>query len=211
LSRSVRIPVSRIHRPKFIMRSFKPAEEIERLAGSLREDGQQSDIKVRPHPEVDGDYELVFGDCRLESLAVIEAEEVDAVVEELDEERMLFAQWAENEHRLPLSEYDRGRWLRHMIQEYDFSQKALAERIGRPGKAGEVWVSRRLAILRLEEKVTRALLHRMSMRHIRAILNLGATDEELHELGKEIAHYVKVHEDLPPSAPHPGHPQPWRH
>jgi len=39
----------------------------------------------------------------------------------------------------------------------------------------------------------------LRLRHIRAILNLGATDEELHELGKEIAHYVKVHEDLPPS------------
>jgi len=181
------------------MRSFKPAEEIERLAGSLREDGQQSDIKVRPHPEVEGDYELVFGDCRLDSLALIEAEEVDAVVEDLDEERMLFAQWAENEHRLPLSEYDRGRWLRHVIEEYGYTQKGLAERIGRPGKAGEHWVSRRLAILRLEEIVSRAILNQLSIRQTQAILNLGATQEELYELNREMEHYVKIHGVPPPS------------
>ena len=199
MNRSVRIPVSRIHRPKFVMRSFKPAEEIERLAGSLREDGQQSDIKVRPHPEVEGDFELVFGDCRLDSLALIEAEEVDAVVEDLDEERMLFAQWAENEHRLPLSEYDRGRWLRHVIEEYGYTQKGLAERIGRPGKAGENWVSRRLAILRLEEIVSRAILNQLSIRQTQAILNLDATQEELHELNREMEHYAKIHGGPPPS------------
>jgi hypothetical protein len=62
-----------------------------------------------------------------------------------------------------------------------------------------VWVSRHLSILRLEEKVTRALLFRMSMRHIQAILNLDATEEELQELGREIEHHVKVHGDLPAS------------
>ena len=199
MSRSVRIPVSRIHRPKFVMRSHKPRDEIERLASSLRDDGQQSDIKVRPHPEIDGDYELVFGDCRLEALELNGVDEVNAIVEELVGERMLLAQWAENDHRLPVSEYDRGRWLRHMIQEHGYKQKDLAERIGRPGKSGEVWVSRRLAILRLEKKVTRALLFQLSIRQSQAILNLSATEEELHELGREIEHYAKIHGGPPPS------------
>ena len=199
MSQSIRVSISRIHRPKFVIRSHKPAEEIERLAGSLREDGQQSDIKVRPHPEIEGDFELVFGDCRLEALELIGVDEVNAIVEELDGERFLLAQWAENENRLPLSEYDRGRWLRHMIQEHGHSQRELAERIGRPGNAGEQWVSRRLAILRLEEVLSRATVHRMSLRQAQAVLNLGATQEELCELGREIEHYVKVHEDLPPS------------
>ncbi len=199
MSQSIRVSISRIHRPKFVIRSHKPAEEIERLAGSLREDGQLEDIKVRPHPEIDGDYELVFGDCRLEGLALNEAKEVDAVVEELDDERVLLAQWAENENRLPLSEYDRGRWLRHMIEEHGYKQKALAERIGRPGKAGEHWVGRRLAILRLEKIVSRAILFQLSIRQSQAILNLGATEEELHELGREIEHYAKIHGGPPPS------------
>ena len=199
MGRSVRVPLSRIHRPPFAVRSFKDPEEIERLANSLREDGQLESVRLRPHPDIEGDYELVFGDCRIDGLNLIGAGEVDAVIEDLDEESVLFAQWAENEFRLPLSEYDRGRWLRHMIEEYGYSQKDLAERIGRPGNAGEQWVSRRLAILRLEGVLSRATVHRMSLRQTQAILNLDATEEELHELGREIEHHVKTHGDLPAS------------
>jgi len=152
----LRLPLDVIHPSPLQMRLGMDAEALEELAESLRRDGQQRPIKVRPHPSRAGEYEIVYGHRTYEAAKLAGLSELDAIVEEMSDEEVMWAQWAENEYREALCDYDRARWLKKMIDEYGYSTRELADKL----RKSQPWVVYHLKMLELEEVITRVITSR---------------------------------------------------
>ncbi|NLH82910.1 MAG: plasmid partitioning protein RepB [Phyllobacteriaceae bacterium] len=79
----------------------------ESLVASMRDHGQQVPILVRPHPETEGRYQVVYGHRRLRAAAELERP-VRAVVKPLNDEQVVVAQGQENSERTDLSFIERA-------------------------------------------------------------------------------------------------------
>lgn len=77
-------------------------EEYQKLLQAIKERGQDSPILVRPHPDVDGRYMIVFGHRRVKAAREL-GRKVRAVVKALDDKTHVIAQGQENSARANLS------------------------------------------------------------------------------------------------------------
>ncbi|MFB2552495.1 plasmid partitioning protein RepB [Ensifer soli] len=85
------------------------AEEHERLVASIRDQGQQVPILVRPHPESPGRYQVAFGHRRLAAIAAL-GRRVNAVVRALSDAELVVAQGQENNERKDLTYIEKARF-----------------------------------------------------------------------------------------------------
>jgi ParB family chromosome partitioning protein len=83
--------------------------DISGLVASIKEQGQQVPILVRPHPEKPGRYQVAFGHRRLRAVAEAGLP-VKAVVRELTDEQLVIAQGQENNEREDLSFIEKARF-----------------------------------------------------------------------------------------------------
>ncbi|MDK1374264.1 MULTISPECIES: plasmid partitioning protein RepB [unclassified Sinorhizobium] len=77
------------------------------LVESIRENGQQSPILVRPHPEKQGHYQTAYGHRRLKAVRRLELQ-VKAIVRPLSDDELVLAQGKENAERRNLSFIERA-------------------------------------------------------------------------------------------------------
>jgi ParB family chromosome partitioning protein len=73
---------------------------------SIRENGQQTPILVRPHPHVEGRYQVAYGHRRVHALRII-GRPVKAQIMALTDDELIIAQGQENRSRLDLSFIER--------------------------------------------------------------------------------------------------------
>lgn len=83
--------------------------EIDGLLASIREQGQQVPILVRPHPVQSGRYQVAFGHRRLRALSRL-GQPVKAVVRALTDEQLVVAQGQENNEREDLTFIEKARF-----------------------------------------------------------------------------------------------------
>ncbi|OOG62607.1 plasmid partitioning protein RepB [Sinorhizobium sp. A49] len=77
------------------------------LGDSIRENGQQSPILVRPHPEKQGRYQTAYGHRRLNAVRSLGIK-VKAIVRPLTDDELVLAQGKENAERRNLSFIERA-------------------------------------------------------------------------------------------------------
>ncbi|MGA1802179.1 plasmid partitioning protein RepB [Rhizobium sp. HT1-10] len=82
-------------------------QEFEELLVAIRERGQDSPILVRPHPEADGRYMVVFGHRRLKAARAL-GRPVRAVIKAMKDQEHVVAQGQENSARANLSFIERA-------------------------------------------------------------------------------------------------------
>lgn len=83
--------------------------DIDGLIASIRDQGQQVPILVRPHPEQSGRYQVAFGHRRLRALKEL-GQTVKAIVRDLSDEQLVIAQGQENNERQDLTYIERARF-----------------------------------------------------------------------------------------------------
>ena len=164
----VEIPIEKIHASRFRIRLSLDKESLRELAESLKRDGQLRPIMVRPHPEVEGHYELIFGLRTLEAAKMAGLKTLLARVEEVDDEEAMWIQYVENEYRRDVSDYERARWLRMMMDKFGYTQTELAEKLKH---LSQPRISRLLKMLELEAFMPTGILLKISERQARAILS----------------------------------------
>lgn len=91
--------------------------DIDGLVASIREQGQQVPILVRPHPERSGRYQVAFGHRRLRAVKELGLP-VKAVVRELTDEQLVIAQGQENNERRDLSYIERARFAARLREQF---------------------------------------------------------------------------------------------
>ena len=91
--------------------------DIDGLVASIREQGQQVPILVRPHPERSGRYQVAFGHRRLRAVKELGLP-VKAIVRELTDEQLVIAQGQENNERRDLSYIERARFAARLREQF---------------------------------------------------------------------------------------------
>lgn len=87
--------------------------DIDGLKASIREQGQQVPILVRPHPDQPGRYQVAFGHRRLRALVDL-GRTVKAIVRAMSDEQLVIAQGQENNEREDLSFIERARFAANL-------------------------------------------------------------------------------------------------
>ncbi|WP_395398668.1 ParB/RepB/Spo0J family partition protein (plasmid) [Pseudoduganella sp. UC29_106] len=91
-------------------------ETLAALAATMKSEGQQQAIKVRPHPDIPDDYMLVFGEGRWLAAGIGEIEYLDCIItEESNIGKIRVMQITENLQRQDMSQYDTAKAFRELI------------------------------------------------------------------------------------------------
>lgn len=101
--------------PSFV-RDRMPGD-ITRLLASIRDQGQQVPILVRPHPTDAGRYQVAFGHRRLRAVKDL-GQQVKAIVRTLTDEELVIAQGQENNEREDLSYIEKSRFAHHLKERF---------------------------------------------------------------------------------------------
>ncbi len=96
-----------IDAPPVADRLEESLEEFEEFARNIKEHGQQVPILVRPHPSVEGRYQIAYGRRRLRAVKAA-GMKVKAAVRTLTDDELVLAQGQENNARQDLSFIERA-------------------------------------------------------------------------------------------------------
>jgi ParB family chromosome partitioning protein len=111
--------------PSFIRdRMQDSTSQIESLLASIKENGQQVPILVRPHPEAEGRYQIAYGHRRVAAATALGVR-VRAVVRHLTDDQLVIAQGQENNERANLSFIERARFAA-TLEERGFTRDTMA-------------------------------------------------------------------------------------
>lgn len=97
--------------------------EHQALMSSIRDHGQQVPVLVRPHPEDETRYQIVYGRRRVLALRDL-GQPVKAMVRDLDDQALVIAQGQENSARRDLSYIEKAHFARQM-REAGYDRKAM--------------------------------------------------------------------------------------
>ncbi|MGH7756822.1 MAG: ParB/RepB/Spo0J family partition protein, partial [Vulcanimicrobiaceae bacterium] len=159
------IPVAAIRPNPQQPRTNFDAQALVELESSIRELGVLVPIIVRPVG--DAGYELIAGERRWRAAAAARLELIPAIVRSADDRASLELAVVENLQRENLDPLEEAMGFAHLIDEYDFTQERLAERLGRSRPA----VANALRLLGLSDPIKAALrAGSMSAGHARALL-----------------------------------------
>jgi ParB family chromosome partitioning protein len=86
---------------------------FDQLKASIETHGQQVPILVRPHPTLEGRYQIAYGRRRLRALAELNRN-VKAIVRKLSDEELVVAQGRENLDRADLSFIEKALFAKHL-------------------------------------------------------------------------------------------------
>jgi len=176
------VSLDQIRPSSFQMRSAMDEAALDQLAESLERDGQQRPVKLRP---VEDGYEIVFGHRTVEAAKRKNWTRIDAVIEDLTDEQVMWAQYAENACREDIAPYDTARWMQNMIDRFGYNRQSLALRMN----LSESRISDLLKFITVEKFCKLSLLRLMTLKHIEAILETPS--ELLDKVCKRIEEYYE--------------------
>ncbi len=166
------LPIEQIRPNPFqARRSFVGVDE---LARAIRLHGFTSWLRVRPDPATPGFYQLVYGERRLRAAREAGLAEVPCEIVAHSDEQMIEIGLAENIQRQDLNPLEEAEAFRTLIEQRGYSQRSLAERIGKD----KGYVENRLAILRAPEDVQQLVVQQPdAMSAARALAKLPTAAE----------------------------------
>lgn len=108
-----------------LSREERDDPEFLSLVESMRDNGQQTPILVRPHPEREGFYQVAYGHRRLMAARRLGAS-VKAIVRPLSDTELIIAQGKENAERRNLTFIEKAVFARAII-EHGFDRKVAGD------------------------------------------------------------------------------------
>lgn len=100
-------------------------EDVAELAESIRQYGQQVPVLLRPHPDQEGHYQVVFGRRRVAAMTRL-GQPVKAMIRDLDRTEFVIAQGQENTARRDLSYIEKCNFARQLRDE-DYDRKVICD------------------------------------------------------------------------------------
>ena len=151
------------HNPSQPRKHFNE-EHLEELAASVKRDGVQEPIIVRPKGD---SHELVSGERRVRASIMAGLETVPAICREVSDEEMLKFGLIENIQREDLNAVELAQAYQRLIDEFGWTQERVAEEVGKK----RATVTNTLRLLHLPRNVQDEVANgNLSMGHARALL-----------------------------------------
>lgn len=185
--RIMNVPVELIVRnPNQPRKIFEEAPLFE-LAESIRVCGIIQPLNVR---KTEGEqYELISGERRLKAARLIGLKTVPAIVMTVEEETSAVIALIENLQREDLSFFEEALAYEKLIQNFSFTQDALAFKLGKSQSA----IANKLRLLKLSDEIkAKVVEYKLTERHCRALLKLEDENTRLKILGVIISKNLNV-------------------
>jgi len=187
---SIDIPIDRIRPNPFQARRI--FDGIDELADVIRAQGFTTRLRVRPDPVAQDTFQLVFGERRLQAATQAGLTVIPCDVREHTDVEMVEIGLAENIQRRDLHPLEEAEALRTMIEQRGYSERSLAERLGKD----RGYIQNRLALLRAPADVQELVAQRPdTISAARAIAQLS-TPEARRPLLEGVASGSLTHRDV---------------
>jgi ParB family transcriptional regulator, chromosome partitioning protein len=166
LAEAVDVAVGEISVNPFQPRKVFDEEKLDELARSIAQHGILQPLIVRP---AGSSFELVAGERRLRAARKAGLERVPVVIRVLTDREMMEIALIENLQRQDLNPLEEAEAYKRLLEEYNYTQEQLAERVGKSRSA----VANTLRLMTLHAEVRRDVAEgRLTEGHARAILAL---------------------------------------
>ncbi len=170
---SKQVPIEFLHPGRLQPRRYFDEESLAALAESIRENGLLQPILVRRDPEQPDTFEIVAGERRWRAAQIAQLHEVPIVIRELSDAETLQLAIIENVQREDLSPLEEADGYRQLMEEFSYTQEALASVIGK----SRSHIANTLRLLNLSEPVRELLTEgKLTAGHARALLNAEAPE-----------------------------------
>lgn len=140
-----KVKLELIDRPSHIHRLTFDPEALRELADSIKNEGLQQPITLRPRS---GRYEIVAGDRRFLAHQILGREVIPSLVREMDDQACELARATENLQRVDISPIEEALVYQGLYEKDGMPIKEIARRLGR----SVVLVKARLELLQLPEE-----------------------------------------------------------
>jgi ParB family transcriptional regulator, chromosome partitioning protein len=145
----VNIPIENITANPHQPRRHFDEESLTALAQSISAHGLLAPILVRPDTEKPGHYEIITGERRWRAARLAGQRFIAAIVREAQAGEAIELAILENVQRTDLNPIEEAAGYRTLIEEYSFTQEALAQRLGKSRPS----VANALRLLTLPDQV----------------------------------------------------------
>jgi ParB family chromosome partitioning protein len=156
-------------------------ESLRELANSIREHGILQPVLVRPIGEF---YEIIAGERRWRAAEMAGLQLIPALVKEMEDVEAAEVSLVENIQREDLSAIEEARAYKNMLEQYNYTQEFIADRIGK----SRAYVANTIRLLGLNPEIIEMIERKqISPGHARALLALSGPQEQLlaaHEIIK---------------------------
>ncbi len=154
-------------------------ESLKELADSIKEHGLLQPILVRM---VDDNYEIIAGERRWRAAKIAGLEFIPALVRDLEDKEVAEISLIENLQREDLPVIEEAFAYKNMMEEYQYTQELLAERIGK----SRAHIANTIRLLSLPPEILELLeMRKLSAGHARTLLALESREQQLM-MAKEI-------------------------
>jgi len=156
-------------------------EGINDLAKSFAEVGQLNPVLVRPHPYMEGRFQLICGYRRYQAAKKLGWRNIRADVRNISDEEAARIALIENVQREDLSDYEKAEMIEQLHTKYNKTYEEIACMIGKSRQ----WVTNHVSMLKLfppplmENPEVREVLKRLSEHHARILARIKDLEERL--------------------------------
>lgn len=171
--------IAEIHLDQIEANPFQPRDHFEEaslaeLAESIRQQGIIQPVTVRKTDHES--YQLISGERRLKAARMAGLESIPAFIRTADDSQMLELALVENIQRENLNAIEIGISYQRLIEECQFTQEELSQRIGK----SRATVANYIRLLKLPPELQIAIRdNRISMGHARALINIDDQETQL--------------------------------
>lgn len=172
--------VQEIELSKIVPNPYQPRktfseESIAELAQTLEQQGLLQPIILRTHEGEDAEYEIIAGERRYRAARSLGWDKISAIVEEMDDAKVASLAVIENLQREDLNPIDEAQAYVQLMHSNELTQTELAKQVGK----SQSYVANKIRLLKLDPKIQELLINKtLTQRHGRALLKLGASDQE---------------------------------
>ncbi len=162
-------------------------QALEELAESIKQKGVLQPIILRK--DLSGGYIIVAGERRWRAAKMAGLKKIPAIVMDINKEESIEVALVENIQRDDLGALEMAEAFQRLIEEFGYTQEALASRIGKD----RATVANYLRLLNLPQQVKDILRKgQLSMGHARALLSLPTKTLQIEVARKVLARGLSV-------------------
>ena len=179
---AVDVPVGSIRPNPYQPRKTFDKEKLKELSESIKKHGIIQPLIVRRNGS---NYELVAGERRLRAARLAKLQTVPVLVRDYDEKQMRELSLVENIQRHDLNPLEEAKAIRELMEQCDYTQAQVAERLGRSRAA----VTNLLRMLNLPEELQAMVAdEKVTAGQMRPLLALAEREQQL-KIGKALAEH----------------------
>lgn len=170
------VPIDLLDAGPFQPRTVIDQAGLQELADSIRASGILQPLLTRPHPVVDGRFQIIAGERRWRAAAQAGLHDVPVLVRAMTDAEAMAAALVENLQRQDLNPLEEAEGYTRLLDEFGMTQEALAQAVGK----SRGHVNNIIRLLKLPDAVQQALREgKVTAGHARALLAHPAPEAAL--------------------------------